>query len=189
METLILILLVLYLLMKLKEINTNLLFIKKNLDTLQYDVNALIQGDSIPSSKKEEGSNEEKTTITDIPLTIKKEATTPKRYRAQRPPPSPSILERLKNRFGSASVEDFLVGNLLLNVSIVTFVLGVGFFLKYSIDQNWIPIWGRILIGIMIGLGMLWAGHKSVKNSHKLFSEGLFGGGIAVLYISIFESV
>jgi len=40
----------------------------------------------------------------------------------------------------------------------------------------------------MVGIALLIGGIKMIDNKHKLFSEGLFGGGIAVLYLSIFAA-
>jgi len=101
---------------------------------------------------------------------------------------SPTLAERFSNRFGDISLEELLFGNIILKIAIVAFILGIGLFLKYSIDKDWIPIWGRVLIGIAVGIAMLIAGIRMINNKHKLFSESLFGGGIAVLYLSIFAA-
>jgi len=102
------------------------------------------------------------------------------------PPNLPTLSERLKEHFGDISLEEILFGNIILKIAIVAFILGIGLFLKYSIDKDWIPIWGRVLIGVVVGIVMLIAGIKMINNKHKLFSESLFGGGIAILYLSIF---
>ena len=101
---------------------------------------------------------------------------------------TPTLQERFSNKFGDISLEELLFGNIILKVAIVAFILGIGLFLKYSIDKDWIPIWGRVLIGIAVGIAMLVAGIRMIENKHKLFSESLFGGGIAVLYLSIFAA-
>jgi len=88
--------------------------------------------------------------------------------------------------FEGVNLEELLFGNIILKISIVAFILGIGLFLKYSIDKDWIPVWGRVLIGIGVGISMLIGGIKMIENKHKLFSETLFGGGIAVLYLSVF---
>lgn len=103
-------------------------------------------------------------------------------------PKKPSLGERLRAKYPDLSLEELLFGNIILKIAIIAFILGIGLFLKYSIDKNWIPIWGRVLIGIMVGIGMLVGGIRMIGNRHKLFSESLFGGGIAVLYLSIFAS-
>ena len=101
---------------------------------------------------------------------------------------STTLSEHFSNKFGDVSLEELLFGNIILKIAIVAFILGIGLFLKYSIDKDWIPIWGRVLIGIVVGKAMLFAGIKMINNKHKLFSESLFGGGIAVLYLSIFAA-
>ncbi len=101
---------------------------------------------------------------------------------------TPTLQEHFSNKFGDISLEELLFGNIILKVAIVAFILGIGLFLKYSIDKDWIPIWGRVLIGIAVGIAMLVAGIRMIDNKHKLFSESLFGGGIAVLYLSVFAA-
>ncbi len=103
-------------------------------------------------------------------------------------PKTPTLQEHFSNKFGDISLEELLFGNIILKIAIVAFILGIGLFLKYSIDKDWIPIWGRVLIGIAVGIAMLIAGIKMINNRHKLFSESLFGGGIAVLYLSVFAA-
>ena len=98
----------------------------------------------------------------------------------------PSFIDKLKSKYNIESIEEILFGNIILKISVIAFILGVGLFLKYSIDKDWIPIWGRALLGVTIGIFMLFGGIKFINNKNKLFSEGLFGGGIAILYLSIF---
>ena len=102
--------------------------------------------------------------------------------------PEVPFLERVSERFGGISIEELLFGNIILKIAIVAFILGIGLFLKYSIDKDWIPMWGRVLIGVWVGMAMLIGGIKMIGNKHKLFSEALFGGGIAVLYLSVFSA-
>ncbi|CAA6821730.1 MAG: Unknown protein [uncultured Sulfurovum sp.] len=101
---------------------------------------------------------------------------------------SVTLFDKYKEKFQENSFEELLFGNILLKIGIIAFILGVGFFLKYSIDKDWIPIWGRVFIGILLGISMLITGIKMVQNRHKLFSETLFGGGIAILYLSVFAA-
>jgi len=98
----------------------------------------------------------------------------------------PSFSSKIKEKYTSEAIEQMLFGNIILKIGVIAFILGIGLFLKYSIDKNWIPVWGRAMIGIGVGISMLLGGVKLIKNDNKLFSEGLFGGGIAILYLSIF---
>ena len=101
-------------------------------------------------------------------------------------PQRENVVRSVKEPSSETSLEELLFGNIILKVAIVAFILGVGLFLKYSIDREWIPLWFRVFIGIVVGISMLVGGAKMIENRHKLFSEVLFGGGIAILYLSIF---
>ncbi|WP_313580763.1 DUF2339 domain-containing protein [Chishuiella sp.] len=79
---------------------------------------------------------------------------------------------------------DFLKDNFLTITGIITLVLGIGYFVKYAIDQNWISENLRFYIGIFFGLGVIGVAHKLRKN-YEVFSSILIGGGISILYFSL----
>ncbi len=97
----------------------------------------------------------------------------------QREPISTGQLPRVKS-----ALERFFSDNLLTKIGIITFVLGIGFFVKYAIDQDWINEVGRVGIGILTGALMIGIAHK-LRKSIAVFSSLLVGGGIAVFYITI----
>ena len=74
--------------------------------------------------------------------------------------------------------------SLLGKIGIVTLVAGIGFFVKYSIDQNWINEIGRVGIGILTGAIIIALAHYLHKK-YRVFSAILTGGGISALYITI----
>ena len=80
--------------------------------------------------------------------------------------------------------EKFIGENLLSKIGITTLVLGIAYFVKYAIDQNWINEIGRVAIGIFVGGAVIGIAHK-LKNSYRTFSSILVGGGISILYITI----
>ena len=82
------------------------------------------------------------------------------------------------------SLSAFVKQNLLTIIGIFTLVLGIGYFVKYAIDQNWIGETARFSIGIFTGLGILIMGFFLKKN-YKIFSSILSGGGLAILYLSV----
>lgn len=89
----------------------------------------------------------------------------------------------------TAELTEIKIGGTLLNrIGIVAFVFGLGFFLKYSFDNNWIGPAGRVAIGILAGMILLAAGEYGQRKEYKIFSQGLTGGGIASLYFSIFAA-
>ncbi len=83
-----------------------------------------------------------------------------------------------------SALQTLLTENWLSKVGIITLVLGVAFFVKYAIDQDWINEIGRVGIGILAGVAILGVGHRLRKNYH-LLSSLMVGGGIAVFYITI----
>src|SRR6185503_5795550 len=82
-------------------------------------------------------------------------------------------------------LESRIGGNWFNRIGIIAVALGVGFFLKYAFDNQWIGPWGRVLIGIAIGLGFLIAGERLRPRYHN-YAYGLTGGGILILYLSFF---
>ncbi|MCL2650295.1 MAG: DUF2339 domain-containing protein, partial [Candidatus Azobacteroides sp.] len=80
--------------------------------------------------------------------------------------------------------EKFIGENLLSKIGIATLVLGIAYFVKYAIDQNWINEIGRVAIGILLGGVVIAIAHK-LKNKYRTFSSILVGGGISVFYITI----
>ncbi|WP_418790291.1 DUF2339 domain-containing protein [Phosphitispora sp. TUW77] len=102
----------------------------------------------------------------------------------------PNLVKRLKMTDGlTAELTELKIGGTLLNrIGIVAFIFGLGFFLKYSFDNNWIGPTGRVVIGIVAGILLLAAGEYGQRRKYKIFSQGLTGGGIASLYFSIFAA-
>lgn len=88
------------------------------------------------------------------------------------------------------SMEYAIAKNWLLRIGALIFVLGIGFFLKYSIDQGWIGPEGRIALTTITGLGMVTGGTFLLGGKkYDLFGQGLVGIGVAVLYFTIFAAM
>lgn len=78
----------------------------------------------------------------------------------------------------------FIRDNFLTIFGIVTLVLGIAYFVKYAIDQNWINETFRVLIGLVVGLSIIGIAHNIRKN-YAIFSSILIGGGLTVLYFTL----
>lgn len=81
-------------------------------------------------------------------------------------------------------LEKFIGENLANKIGIAVLVLGIGFFVKYAIDRNWINEIGRVAIGVLCGGILLGTAHW-LRKKFAAFSSVLVGGGIAVLYLTI----
>ncbi|GGK61865.1 DUF2339 domain-containing protein [Rufibacter glacialis] len=80
--------------------------------------------------------------------------------------------------------EKFIGENLINKLGIAILVLGIGFFVKYAVDQDWINEVGRVAIGLLAGGVLLGVAHW-LRREYKAFSSVLIGGGMAVLYFTI----
>jgi uncharacterized membrane protein len=78
-------------------------------------------------------------------------------------------------------------GKILGKIGIAALILGVGFFLKYAFDNDWIGPIGRVLIGVLIGIILISIG-QYFRKKYETFSEVMFGGGIVVLYLSFYAA-
>ena len=81
-------------------------------------------------------------------------------------------------------IEKFIGENLVNKIGIAILVLGIAFFVKYAIDQEWINEIGRVCIGLLCGGILIALAHKLNKN-YRSFSSVLVGGGLAVFYFTI----
>jgi uncharacterized membrane protein len=80
-------------------------------------------------------------------------------------------------------LEKFIGENLISKIGIAVLVLGIGFFVKYAIDNNWIGPIGRVAIGLLCGAILVTVAHF-LRKSYEAFSSILIGGGIAVFYFT-----
>ena len=99
-----------------------------------------------------------------------------------RPVPSDVPRERIK-----VDWELILGGNWLARIGVLAVVIGVAFFLKLAFDNQWIGEAGRVALGVTGGIGLLIAG-ELLHRRYPIYAQALLGGGIAVLYVSIFAA-
>ena len=78
--------------------------------------------------------------------------------------------------------EKYIGENLFGKIGILIFIIGIGFFVKYAIDQNWINETARTLMGYAVGAGMLVLAERLHKRYHT-FSSLLAGGAFSIYYL------
>ena len=105
--------------------------------------------------------------------------------------PSPAVSEEVPEPakpFGIPSLEVTLGTKWLGWVGIVMVLMGVGFFLKYAYDNNWIGPVGRLTLGAFAGIAAVIAGERFRRRDWQPLFQTLTGGGIAIFYICVFFS-
>jgi uncharacterized membrane protein len=96
--------------------------------------------------------------------------------------PKPSFIQRFLAE--NPDLEKFIGENLVNKIGIAILVAGIGYFVKYAIDQNWINEIGRVLIGVLAGGLLLGVAHR-LRNTFTAFSSVMVAGGLSVLYFTI----
>ena len=147
------------------------------------EVNALFSPLPVEQKKKPEEKVEEKVVqINSDVVTLKPLPPKKVEVPVQKPEipkvKQPSFFEK------HPDVEKFIGENLINKIGIAILVIGIGFFVKYAIDQNWINAYGRVAIGVLCGGVLLGIAHY-LRKTFVAFSSVLVGGGISVLYFTI----
>jgi uncharacterized membrane protein len=78
-------------------------------------------------------------------------------------------------------------GNWLARIGVLALFIGIAFFIKFAIDKGWLVPAMRVILGVLAGSVMIGGGHFWRKR-YPTLSQTLSGGGIAVLYLSIFAA-
>jgi len=81
-------------------------------------------------------------------------------------------------------LERFIGENLISKIGVAILVLGIGYFVKFAIDKNWINEIARVGIGILAGGIVLGFAHY-LRAQFKAFSSVLVAGGISVFYFTL----
>lgn len=84
--------------------------------------------------------------------------------------------------------ETLIGGKLLNRVGALALVLGVGFFLKYAFDNDWLNETARVVLGGAAGLLLVAGGHRFHRRGMSVFAQGLTGAGVGILYLSIYAA-
>jgi len=78
------------------------------------------------------------------------------------------------------------IGKLWLNrIGIVAILIGVSYFIKYAFDNGWIGPAGRVALGLLAGIALIFWSERFRARGHAPFSYSLKAVGIGTLYLSL----
>src|SRR4051812_4590191 len=82
-------------------------------------------------------------------------------------------------------LESQIGGEWLNRIGIAAVLIGVSYFIKLAFDNNWVGPNGRVSIGLIAGILVIWWSERFRSGGHKIFSYSLKAVGIGTLYLSI----
>lgn len=94
--------------------------------------------------------------------------------------PAAAVAQDLESRIG---------GRGLLYTGVLVLLLGVSFFLKYAFDNEWIDETGRVVMGLLTGVGLIGGGLRLARRELVVFGQALAGTGFAVLYLALYAAL
>lgn len=101
---------------------------------------------------------------------------------------SPTYSQEIENKEESSSVStEVSSGKIIGFIGIFAVVIGIAFFLKYAFENNWIQPLEIVLVGILVGISLIFIG-QWLRQKYLSYSDLLMGGGLFVCYLSIFAS-
>jgi len=65
---------------------------------------------------------------------------------------------------------------------------GAAFFVMYAIEHGWFGPTARVVMGATLGAVLIAAGERFIQRSMSALGKGLVGGGLAMIYLSIFAA-
>ena len=86
-------------------------------------------------------------------------------------------------------LEQLIGGRWLLYAGIAAVILGMSYFVKFAFDNGWVSERLRVAAGTVTGGLLVAGGLRFAARGLQLFGQALAGGGIVVLYVSIYAAL
>lgn len=98
--------------------------------------------------------------------------------------PKQPVQTKPKKEKAPVNYEKYIGENLFGKIGILVLIIGMGFFVKYAIDNNWINEVLRTILGFAVGSGLI-ALSWVLRKKYHAFSSVLAGGGFAIFYVTV----
>lgn len=93
--------------------------------------------------------------------------------------PAPRPVPRRKR-----NIEKLIGENLFSKLGILILVIGIGFFVKFAIDNEWLGEVGRTVLGLTVGAALCTLSFF-LRRNYRTFSSILAGGGFATCFVTV----
>jgi uncharacterized membrane protein len=104
------------------------------------------------------------------------------------PPPLPPGPSRIAALQPEPNLESRIGSHWLNRIGIAALLVGVSYFLKFAFDNNWIGPAGRVTIGMIAGIAIVFWSERFRVKGYKAFSYSLKAVGIGTLYLSLWAA-
>ncbi len=78
-------------------------------------------------------------------------------------------------------------GNWLARVGALALIIGIGFFLKLALDNEWSGETTQVILGLAVGVSLL-VGGEYWGRRYPAWAQAVTGGGIAILYLAVYAA-
>jgi uncharacterized membrane protein len=87
-----------------------------------------------------------------------------------------------------AGIEEMIGKRWTTWLGVLALFVSVSFFVKYALDNQWLGPSGRVILGLLFGIALLIAGERNIRRQGRILGEGLLGGGLAIVYVSLYTA-
>ncbi|MFK8020612.1 MAG: DUF2339 domain-containing protein [Pseudomonadales bacterium] len=99
----------------------------------------------------------------------------------------PSVADQAFSKIKTVVWSYFTDGNVFVRIGLLVLFFGVAFLLRYAAENSMIPMQLRYIGAAVVGLVLLLMGWR-LRNTKRIYALLLQGGGIGVIYITIFAA-
>ncbi|QNI32514.1 DUF2339 domain-containing protein [Alloacidobacterium dinghuense] len=105
------------------------------------------------------------------------------------PPPEAVVATpRPAAKVQARSLETRIGSQLFNRIGIIALLIGMAWFLKFAIDNQWIGPAARVLIGMIAGVGIIAWSERFRSQGYRAFSYSLKALGTGILYLSLWAA-
>jgi uncharacterized membrane protein len=102
--------------------------------------------------------------------------------------PSQTLHDSKRLGISSEALESIIGGQWLNRLGVVAVLVGLSYFLKLAIENNWIGPAARVAIGLAAGIGLLFWSERFRRRGFAAFSYSLKALGLGALYLSLWAA-